>query len=84
MHLLQGSKQQMVVAGGHCRGKSKGKTERKRLARGCQGTSVWPKEQNTGVSISGKTVGLLEGRVRGYPIAKMPLDKNLCFVQDPE
>lgn len=35
---LQGSKQQMVVAGGHCRGKSKGKTERERPASGCYGT----------------------------------------------
>lgn len=58
MHLLQGSKQQMVLAGGHCRGKRNGKTERERPARGCQGISVWPKEHNTGVSISGKTVGL--------------------------
>lgn len=67
----------MVVARGHCRGKSKGKTKREKPESGCQGTNVWLKVQNRVVRTSGKTIVLLEGRVRGYPIAKMPLDTNL-------
>lgn len=68
----------MVVTEGHCRKKIKEKIQWERP------TSVWPKEHNTAVSVSGRTAELLKGRVRSYPIVKMPLDKNLDFVQDPK
>lgn len=73
----------MVVTEGHWRKMNKRKTRRERPARLCQGASICPKEHNTEVCALGRTLELLKGRVRGYPVTKIPQDENLGFVQDP-